>query len=140
MSITVKILLTLITLGYSAIPAIFDFNETHATNPGWMPHARFHVVWQVCSYLPIAAIALWLTWAPGEMAAARAWLATGLAASIYAGFFCAVFGKKLYGGANYDTNGVQPIAGPGGFEIDVNIAIFTTMVALLAATAAMELA
>lgn len=138
MPITVKILLSLVTLGYSAIPAIADFNATHATNPRWTPHARFHVVWQVSSYLPLAVIALWLVWAQGEMAVARGWLATGLAASVYAGFFAAMFGKRLYGGANYDTNGVLPVNGPFGVEIDVNIAIFSAMAALLALAAAIE--
>jgi len=134
MPLTAKFLLTLVTLGYSVIPSIFDFNATHATNPKWMPHARFHVVWQVVSYDCIALIALVLIWAPGEMAAARGWLATGLAASVYAGFFSAAFGKKLYGGADYDTNGVLPLH-VFGIEVDVNISIFTTMVALLAIAA-----
>jgi hypothetical protein len=132
-----KILLTVITLGFSVIPTIFDFNETHATNPEWLPHARFHTVWQVISYDCIALIALCLIWWPGELAVARSWLATGLAASVYAGFFAAVFGKKLYGGANYDTNGVQPVPFLG-LEFDVNISIFTTMVALLALTICLE--
>jgi len=43
-------------------------------------------VWQVINYDCIALIAMWLIWAPGEMAVTRGWLATGLAASVYAGF------------------------------------------------------
>lgn len=31
--LTAKLLLMLVTLGYSAIPSTFDFNNTHATNP-----------------------------------------------------------------------------------------------------------
>lgn len=33
MLLTAKVLLTFVTLGYSAIPSLFDFNNTHATNP-----------------------------------------------------------------------------------------------------------
>lgn len=137
MPLSAKILLTLVTLGYSLIPTVFDFNETHATNPKWMPHARFHVIWQVISYDCIALLSLWLIWWPGQMAVERGWLATALAAGVYAGFFTAVFSKKMYGGANYDTNGVAPIR-VFGRELDVNISIFTTMIALLAVATGIE--
>jgi hypothetical protein len=137
MLLSAQILLTIVTLGYSVIPSIFDFNETHATNPQWTPHARFHVVWQVCSYDCIALVALWLIWWPSEMAIVHRWLATGLAAGVYAGFFCAVYAKKLYGGANFDMNGVKPFY-ILGWELDANVSIFTTMVALLAVATTIE--
>lgn len=89
MLLTVKILLTVVTLGYSLIPAIADFNKTHATNPKWLPHARYHVVWQVMSYICMALIALYLIWASADVfGLAGLWLAAGLAASAYIGFFC----------------------------------------------------
>jgi hypothetical protein len=131
MLLTAKVLLTLASLGYSAIPVVADFNETHATNPKWMPHARFHVVWQVSSYVLIAVTALLLIWLPGDWMWERLWIATGLAASIYIGFFTAVATKQLYGGANFDTNGIQPIALPFGLSVDVNIAAFSPMVVFL---------
>jgi hypothetical protein len=46
-----RILLTLVTLGYGLATVFADFNKMHATNPQWTPHARFHVVWQICSYV-----------------------------------------------------------------------------------------
>jgi hypothetical protein len=57
-----RVLLTLNALGYSLVPVFADFNKTHATNPLWTPHARFHVVWQVTSYCGIGLIALALIW------------------------------------------------------------------------------
>ena len=64
-------------------------------------------------------------------------MATALAASIYAGFFSAVFSKKLYGGANYDTNGVLPVS-VFGLELDLNISVFATIIALLVVAAGIE--
>ena len=37
-------LFTLMTTGWAVATVIVDFNNTHATNPKWTPHARFHVV------------------------------------------------------------------------------------------------
>lgn len=61
MLLTAETLLTVVTLGYSLIPALADFNKTHATNPKWLPHARYHVIWQVMTYVCMALIALYLT-------------------------------------------------------------------------------
>jgi hypothetical protein len=65
MLLTIKLLLTIATLGYSAIPGIFDSNNTHATNPSWTGHARYHVVWQVSSYVYVAVVMLYLIWTAG---------------------------------------------------------------------------
>lgn len=134
--LTAKLLLTFVTLGYSLIPAIFDMNATHATNPIWAPHARFHVVWQVVSYVCVAAIALVLIWAPGQLPIERLWLAAALATAAYTGFFAAVFTVAWYGGAHYDVNGVLPYRPPvigSRMAFEVNITIFTTMAIVLTA-------
>ena len=39
-----RIPLTLTVLGYALVTIKADFNKTHATNPAWTPHPRFHVV------------------------------------------------------------------------------------------------
>lgn len=39
MLLTAKILITIATLGYSAIPAKFDSDKTHVLNPSWDPEA-----------------------------------------------------------------------------------------------------
>jgi hypothetical protein len=55
-----RVLLTVATTGYGLLTVEADFNKTHATNPLWIGHARFHVVWQIASYAGFGAIALWL--------------------------------------------------------------------------------
>ena len=53
-----KILLTLICVGFGTITPLIDFNESHATNPLWTGHARFHLVWQVNSMIINALLSL----------------------------------------------------------------------------------
>ena len=134
-----QVLLTLVTLGYSAIPTFADFNRTHATNPLWTPHARFHVVWQVSSYLGLSAIALALLWWPGPLAIERLWLVTGMAVAIYGSFYAALFSIKLYGGTNYDENGYLPVYKTilgKRIGFDANITVFSIMAVLVIGAAA----
>jgi hypothetical protein len=130
-----RVLLTLTTLGYSLGPAIADFNATHATNPAWTPHARFHVVWQVASYILLALVGLGLIWIAGPSATARLYLAALLAAAVYAGFFATAFAMRAFGGRLIDTNGYPPfttveVAGRA-VPLDRNTTVFSVMVALL---------
>ena len=134
-----QVLLTLVTLGYSAVPTLADFNKTHATNPLWTPHARFHVVWQVSSYLGLGAIALALIWWPGPLAIERLWLVSGVAVAIYGGFYAALFSMKLYGGTNYDENGYLPVYKTilgKRIGFDANITVFSIMTLLVIGAAA----
>ena len=128
-----RALLTLNALGYSLGPAIADFNKTHATNPLWTPHARFHVVWQVLSYCGIGLIALALIWIAGPPM--KLWLAAALAVAMYAGFFATLFSMPRFGGSVADTNGVPPIAtvqlGGKPLALDTNVTVFCVQVVLL---------
>jgi hypothetical protein len=134
-----RILLTLVTLGYGFATILADFNKTHATNPKWTPHARFHVVWQISSYAGFGLLALALLWWPGPYALERLYLVAIMGAIIYAAFFIAVFAMPIYGGAAYDDNGYQPFAAPVPIVArawDVNITIFCVQVVLLVAASA----
>jgi len=131
-----RILLTLTTLGYGLATIKADFNKTHATNPAWTPHARFHVVWQILSYSGVGLIALYLIWADGPMAMQRLYLATAFGIAIYGAFFAAVFTRPLYEGALYDRNGYlpfQPPIGPKHWRWDVNVTVFTVLSVILLA-------
>jgi hypothetical protein len=139
--LTTKILLTIATLAYSAIPAMFDSNETHATNPSFPGHARFHIVWQVSSYVYIAMLALYLIWSAGSDTG-RLWIAVILAAGAYGGFWTAVVARSLYGGKLVSE--VNPVPAfhwtvfGRKFETDANLSLFTPA-ALFTALAALTL-
>ncbi len=130
-----RILVTLATLGYSAVTILADFNRTHASNPAWTGHARFHVVWQISSYAGFGLIAFALIWAPGPMPVARLYLACAFAAVVYGGFFVALLTMPIYGGRTYDDNGYLPFGAPLGIKRlwDVNITAFTVTSVLLVA-------
>lgn len=130
MLLTVKLLLTIATLGYSAIPSLFDFNESHATNPSWTGHARYHVIWQVSSYDYIAILSLYLIWTAG-VDAGQLWIPALLCLFIYGGFWTALLTRKAYGGVLQDeVNGVPEfsynILG-WKFAIDANVSLFTPL-------------
>ncbi len=131
-----RILLTLATAGYAFATILADFNKTHATNPQWTPHARFHVVWQISSYAGFGLLALALIWWPGPLAIERLYLVAAMATIIYAAFFVALLAMPIYGGAAYDNNGYLPFKAPVPVVAklwDVNITIFSVLAVILLA-------
>jgi hypothetical protein len=134
MLLVARIILTLAALGYSAVTIVADLNKTHAANPLWTPHARFHLVWQVLSYSGLALISFYLIWAGGPLPTERLYLAAAMAVAVYGGFFGAVFTRPMFGGGLYDKNGYLPFKAPiGPWQWDVNVTIFTvTSIVLLA--------
>jgi hypothetical protein len=135
-----KILLTIATLGYSAIPGIFDSNKTHATNPSWTGHARYHVVWQVSSYVYVAVLMLYIIWTAGTDAKPL-WIAAITAGCIYAGFWTAYASRPVYGGRLVDeVNGVPDFKWNLfgiRFRTDANVSLFTPAVVVLGVAAIM---
>src|SRR5436305_12228843 len=105
-----RVLLTLATIGYGVITVKADFNRTHATNPLWTPHARFHVVWQILSYVGFALIAFALIWTPGALYVERLYLVCAFGLIVYGTFFAAFLAMPVYGGKAYDENGYPPFA------------------------------
>jgi hypothetical protein len=131
-----RVLFTLTTAGYALGTVLADFNKTHATNPKWTGHARFHVVWQICSYAGFGLMALALIWWPGPLALERLYLAATMATIVYGAFFAAVFAMPVYGGGAYDKNGYKPFAAPVPLiakKWDVNITVFCVQVVILTA-------
>ncbi len=138
MLLAAKILLTLATLGYSAIPFKFDSNPTHWYNPSWTPHGRFHCVWQVMSYVYIGVIMLGLIWT-SQGADWHLWLATLMAGCIYGGFWTAVALRGKFGLDIAIVDRVNPVPAftiPGVGVLDANIFLFSSAGMILVAGAA----
>lgn len=128
---TAHILLTIVTLGLSVVPMAADLNKTHATNPLWIGHARFHVVWQVASYGGLGVLGVCLLWLPADADLVNAKLAAVLVTCTLGGFWSAVISRPLYGGSLADPNGIPPVR-IAGREADLNVVVFSTLSIVLA--------
>jgi hypothetical protein len=110
-----------------AITALFiDLNRTHATNPLWPGHARFHVVWQTfgLSFLGIVGVAL--IWWPSSASEQFFYLSALLTGLPMLAFLVALFTHKVYGGTLHDPNGIQPVRiriGARKREFDMNFVL-----------------
>jgi hypothetical protein len=88
---------------------LIDLNRTHATNPAWARHARFHLVWQTLTMALLAVVEVALIWG-GWMDPERGfYLALTLAALSPMAFLLSYTGRGWFGGALSDPNGIQPL-------------------------------
>ncbi len=106
MNLTAKIIFTVLCALTIIIPSIMDLNKTHATNPQWKPHARFHWAIQYLSITVIQCIALFLLW--GNYADKDTILVTwfaGLAPIFFWGMFIPAL---LFPGTSTWPDGIAP--------------------------------
>jgi hypothetical protein len=75
---------------------VIDLNRTHASNPLWPAHARFHVVWQSTSFILLAATEMGLVWWHGPYSQQRFYLASFLTSVPSFGFLIAFASSRLY--------------------------------------------
>jgi hypothetical protein len=119
-----RLLFSLVAVALVLGPAKADFNATHATNPLWPPHARFHVVWQVLSNACISLVALYLLWTQSTDYLTHIYLAAVLNFIWGVNFYITLAAVPLYGGALRDVNGIPPfrfnILGTL-YEVDTNL-------------------
>ena len=134
--LTAQVALSLLWLGQAFATVTIDFNQTHATNPLWTGHARFHLVWQGGTVVLLAIVGLVLLWHPGPCEAQRFYLAALLAALSPLGFLAAFATRKLFGGTLADPNGISParIKLLGSTRVvDLNVvAVFAALLSLFA--------
>ena len=119
-----RILFTLIAVAIAIGPMVADFNRTHATNPLWPPHARFHVVWQVLSQAGVSAVILYLLWVPSAAYGTHIWLAALLNYVWGASFYTTLASMTLFDGALKDVNGIKPfrfVIGGEEYLVDTNL-------------------
>ncbi len=103
-----RILISIIALAVSIGPMFADFNKTHATNPLWTPHARFHVVWQVLSQAGVSMVILFLLWSRSADYLTHIWIAAILAYVWLGSFFVTLASMSLFDGSLKDVNGIKP--------------------------------
>ncbi len=129
-------IVTAIAAGQGIAPVFIDLNRTHATNPLWPGHARFHIVQQVFTLLPAAAVGVALLWYPGGAMHGRFYVAALLTATPLAGFLVAALTRPLYRGTLHDPNGIQPLRVHWGSRLivfDANVPIVTLAALMLVA-------
>lgn len=114
--------MTVAAVIYGFVPPFADFNATHAGNPLWPGHARFHVVWQVIITFGLAVLGLYLLWAKNVEQKFATMISFLLGLIVLGGFLSNAAVTHFYGGALSDPNGVPPIF----FGWDANLTLFST--------------
>lgn len=131
------ILMTVAILQFTIIPPIADLNRSHAANPGWLPHARFHVVVQVLTTSGFGLAALWLLWSGRFERDLAICIATVLASVVLGSFFLGALSVRSFGGS---VNAGHGIAATRIRQIDGNVVNFAVAAALLLAGRMLALA
>ncbi len=127
-----RILMTITALGLAIGPAVADFNKTHATNPLWPPHARFHVVWQVLTNSSLSLFMLFVLWTPlVEQYDLQLILVAIIQLTILVPIYVTMATMGVFGGALKDVNGLKPYKfniGGNQIEVDTNAFNFTIII------------
>jgi hypothetical protein len=113
-----------------------DFNRTHATNPSWPGHARFHVVWQSTTVVLLSVVELLLIWRTGPFQSEAFYLASLLAALSPMGFLATFALRRVFRGTLSDPNGMPSVRLTifgVAHSVDMNlIAVMAALIALVA--------
>ena len=131
MDLAAKILITLVAVMTGVGPMRADFNRTHATNPLWPPHARFHVVWQVLAQTGVSLFILYFLW--GATFDGHVLIAGLMNFNWGLTFYLTLFNMKRFEGSLSDVNGIKPfVFNIGGqiHKVDTNLFLGTIMMSV----------
>ena len=141
MLLATKILLTIATLGYSAILGIFNIQQ-HACHQSFLDRSCTlprRLAGELLVY--VAVLMLCLIWIPASDTKLLLWVVAITAACMYAGFWTAYASRPAYGGWLVDkVNGVPDFKWNlmgRRFSTDANVSLFTPAVIVLVAAAIM---
>jgi hypothetical protein len=133
-SFLARLMVTAVAAGQGITPLFIDLNRTHATNPLWPGHARFHVVWQTVGFFFLGVIGVTLIWLPSPESRLLFYLAALLTASPMLSFLVAMFSLRAYDGTLHDPNGIQPVRiriGTTVREFDMNAVLVIVGMAIV---------
>ena len=136
-SLLARLMLTALAAGQGITPLFIDLNQTHATNPLWPGHARFHVVWQTFGLFFTGVLGVGLIWWPPAESREHFYLVAIVTAVPMLGFFVALFTRKMYAGTLHDPNGIQPVRiriGTRVREFDMNAVLVIAGAVVLLST------
>ena len=122
-----RVLMTLAAMISGFISPFADFNATHASNPLWPAHARFHLVWQVIITFSLAVLSLYLLWAQTVERRFATRISFLLSSIVLDGFILDSFVTSLYGGSIRASNAVSQVP----FGWDGNLTLFSIGFAVL---------
>jgi len=93
----VQVLLTVTAFEFFG-PIVRDFNASHALNPTWVGHARFHLVWLLGFMLLSGVANIYLVWFRRPFDVRNLWLSLAWQCCNLGGFWIACLLVPIYGG------------------------------------------